>query len=235
MDGAREALLDLPPRSEPELDPITLHNMALTDPSGGLRRLAFLLELGPPSCPAETFSNILLLCCKHEMYDAAADILAEHTHLTYKYLSPYLYDLLDAIITAQTSREDAEQKLGVLATSLSGRLRSLAGRVQECRSSSDANALRIALREYESALENYLPVAITRAWLPWRVDDFTGAEREFRASAEFCSETPSWRLAAAHVLFMHTKYKEAAAFYEPIVRQNYDDVGLFILYCYELL
>lgn len=91
VEGAREALLDLPPRTEPELDPVTLHNMALTDTSGGgagLRRLAFLLELGPPTCPPETFSNLLLLCCKHEMYDTAADILAEHAHMTYKYLSP---------------------------------------------------------------------------------------------------------------------------------------------------
>lgn len=137
MDGAREALMyesvdpeslaviilikhsidrDLPPRSEPELDPVTLHNLALTDTTGGigtsLRRLAFLLEIGPPTCPIETFPNILLLCCKHEMYDTAADILAEHAHLTYKYLSIFLYDLLDAIITVQTSREEADQKLG---------------------------------------------------------------------------------------------------------------------------
>lgn len=90
MDACREALMDLPPRSEPELDPVTLHNMALTDLTGGtvtLRRLAFLLELGQV-CPQETFSNLLLLCCKHEMFDTAADILAEHAHLTYKYLSP---------------------------------------------------------------------------------------------------------------------------------------------------
>lgn len=45
------------------------------------------MELGPPTCPPETFTNILLMCCKHEMYDTAADILAENTHLTYKYLS----------------------------------------------------------------------------------------------------------------------------------------------------
>uniref|UniRef100_A0A182FR26 Tetratricopeptide repeat protein 30 n=2 Tax=Anopheles albimanus TaxID=7167 RepID=A0A182FR26_ANOAL len=228
LEGAREALTDLPPRSEPELDPVTLHNMALTDPVGGgagLRRLAFLLELGPPTCPQETFANLLLLCCKHEMYDTAADILAEHTHLTYKYLSPYLYDLLDALITAQSTPEEAEQKLGTLANSIGGRLRSLAAKVQECRSATDQNALRMALREYEAALESYLPVAMARAWIPWRMDDFQGAEREFRASAEFCSETPSWRLHAAHVLFMRgDRYKEAAAFYEPIVRQNYDEI-----------
>lgn len=72
----------------------------------------------------------------------------------------------------------------------------------------------------------YLPVVMARAWLAWREDDFVGAEREFRASAEFCSENPTWRLNAGHVLFMQgDKYKEAAAFYEPIVRQHEDDVS----------
>lgn len=66
---------------------------------------------------------------------------------------------------------------------------------------------------------------MARAWLSWRVDDFAGAETEFRASAEFCSENFVWQLHAAHVLFMRgDKYKEAAAFYEPIVRQSYDDI-----------
>jgi tetratricopeptide repeat protein 30 len=87
------------------------------------------------------------------MYDTAADVLAEHTTLTYKYLSPYLYDLLDALITAQAAPEEAEQKLSVLATTLAGRLRSLAAKVQECRSVPDQNQLRAALREYESTLE----------------------------------------------------------------------------------
>lgn len=68
---------------------------------------------------------------------------------------------------------------------------------------------------------------MARAWLPWREDDFAGAEREFHASAEFCGETPSWQLHAAHVLFMRAdKYKESAAFYEPVVRQNYDDASV---------
>lgn len=68
---------------------------------------------------------------------------------------------------------------------------------------------------------------MARAWISWREDDFLGAEREFRSSAEFCSENAIcsvWRLNAGHVLFMQDKYKEAAAFYEPIVRQNSDDV-----------
>lgn len=68
---------------------------------------------------------------------------------------------------------------------------------------------------------------MARAWISWRDDDFVGAEREFRSSAEFCSENPIWRLNAGHVLFMQgDKYKESAAFYEPIVRQHGDDVRL---------
>lgn len=253
VEGAREALLDLPPRTEPELDPVTLHNLALSEPAAsvgglGLRRLAFLLELGPPACPAETFGNILLLCCRHEMYDTAADILAEHAHLTYRYLTPYLYDLLDALITVQTSADEAGQKLDQLAGRLATQLRTCTAKVQEHRSNGDQAALRRALRDYEDTLEryvnvdawwfrpascaqtytqpfSYLPVAMARAWVPWRDDDFAGAEREFHASAEFCSETPTWQLHAAHVLFMRgDKYKESAAFYEPVVRQNYDNV-----------
>lgn len=229
MEAAREALLDLPPRNESELDPFTLHNMALTDPSGalsGLKKLAFLLELGPPACPKETFANILLLCCKHEMYDTAADILAENTHLTYKYLSQYLYELLDALITAQTQPELAEKKLGTLASSLAGKLRSTAAKVQESRGTSDQTNLRNSLKEYENTLQNYLPVVMARVWLAWKEDDFIAAEREFRSSNEFCVENPLWRIQAGHVLFMQgDKYKEAAGFYEPIVRQQMDDVS----------
>lgn len=62
----------------------------------------------------------------------------------------YLYDLLDALITAQTSSEEAEQKLGTLASNLAGKLRQLAAKVQELRSHSDQNLLRAALRDYEA-------------------------------------------------------------------------------------
>jgi len=60
---------------------------------------------------------------------------------------------MDALITAQTSLEDAEQKLGTLASNLAGKLRSLAAKVQENRTPPDQNALRSSLKEYETALE----------------------------------------------------------------------------------
>lgn len=65
--------------------------MALTNlnaPFDGFKKMVFLLKVGPPSWPNETFANVLLMCCKHDMYDTAADILAENIQYTYKYLSP---------------------------------------------------------------------------------------------------------------------------------------------------
>ena len=55
---------------------------------------------------AETFANLLLLYIKFEYYDLAADVLAENAHLTFKCLSSYLYDFIDAKITQQTSPDE---------------------------------------------------------------------------------------------------------------------------------
>lgn len=90
VESAREALTDMPPRNEYELDAVTLHNQALmnmeNNPAEGFEKLQFLLQQNP--FPPETFANLLLLYCHYECYDLAADILAENAHLTYKYLTP---------------------------------------------------------------------------------------------------------------------------------------------------
>ncbi|GFQ88292.1 tetratricopeptide repeat protein 30A, partial [Trichonephila clavata] len=68
FDAAKEALTDMPPRGEEELDPVTLHNQALmnmeTHPTEGFEKLQFLIQQNP--FPPETFGNLLLLYCKHE-------------------------------------------------------------------------------------------------------------------------------------------------------------------------
>jgi len=60
--GARDALLDMPPRQEEELDPVSLHNFGLmnmdVDPNQGFKKLNFLLQ--NPPFPLETFSNLLV-------------------------------------------------------------------------------------------------------------------------------------------------------------------------------
>ena len=76
----------MPPREEGELDQVTLHNTALLEQnvSEGFRKLNFLLQsrISPP----ETLVNLLLLYCKHNYFNLAADILAENSDLTQKFL-----------------------------------------------------------------------------------------------------------------------------------------------------
>lgn len=63
------ALTDMPPRSEHELDPVTLHNQALVNmdvrPTDGFEKLQFLLQNEP--FPPDTFSNLLILYVKYEV------------------------------------------------------------------------------------------------------------------------------------------------------------------------
>lgn len=69
---------------------------------------------------------------------------------------------------------------------------------------------------------------MARTWLYWLDDNFAAAQREFRLSAEFCSESSLWRLHAAHVYFIRgDEFQEEAAFYETIVSQNYSDILRF--------
>lgn len=62
----------------------------------GFKKLNHLLN--NPPFPAETFPNLLLLYCKYQYFDMAADILAENTDLTYKSINKEDFEFIDALI-----------------------------------------------------------------------------------------------------------------------------------------
>ncbi|KAG0722580.1 Tetratricopeptide repeat protein 30A [Chionoecetes opilio] len=224
-EAAREALTDMPPRSEEELDGVTLHNQALmnmeTKPTEGFEKMQFLLGQNP--FPPETFGNLLLLYCKYEYYHLAADVLAENAHLTYKYLTPHLFDFLDALITQQTAASETYRKFDELGSRHIELLRKLTKVVQEARQNHDDDQVKTAVNEYEEVLERYIPVLMAQTKIYWDLENYSQLEKIFRKSVEFCNESDIWKLNVAHVLFMQeNKFKEATGFYEPIVKRNYD-------------
>ncbi|XP_072298790.1 intraflagellar transport protein 70A isoform X1 [Eucyclogobius newberryi] len=226
LKGAQEALTDMPPRCEEELDPVTLHNQALlhmdSKPSEGFEKLAFLLQ--QPTFPPVTFGNLLLLYCKHEYFDLAADVLAENAHLTYKFLSPYMYEFLDALLTCQTAPEEAFRKFDEMNGKLTEQLRKVAKQLQEARLARDDDGQKRALLEYDQMLEKYIVVLMAQAKIYWNRENFQMVEKIFHKSVEVCTEDDTWKLNVAHVLFMQNKYKEAIGFYEPIVKKHYDSM-----------
>ncbi|KAG7273099.1 hypothetical protein CRUP_024829, partial [Coryphaenoides rupestris] len=214
-------------RTIPELDPVTLHNQALVNmerrPSEGFEKLAFLLQQDP--FPPVTFGNLLLLYCKYEYFDLAADVLAENAHLTYKFLSPYLYEFLDAMLTCQTAPEEAFRKFDDMNGKLTEQLRKLAKQVQDFRLARDDQGLKKGVQEYDQMLERYIPVLMAQAKIYWSRENYNMVEKIFRKSVEICNEHDTWKLNVAHVLFMQeNKYKEAIGFYEPIVKKHYDNI-----------
>nr|XP_046270275.1 tetratricopeptide repeat protein 30A isoform X1 [Scatophagus argus] len=226
LKGAQEALTDMPPRSEEELDPVTLHNQALLNmdakPSEGFEKLAFLLQ--QPSFPPVTFGNLLLLYCKHEYFDLAADVLAENAHLTYKFLSPYMYEFLDALLTCQTAPEEAFRKFDEMNGKLMEQSRKLAKQLQDARLVRDDEVQKKALQDYDLMQEKYIVVLMAQAKIYWNRENFQMVEKIFRKSVDVCNDDDTWKLNVAHVLFMQNKYKEAIGFYEPIVKKHYDNV-----------
>lgn len=229
VEAAKEALTDMPPRTEEELDPVTLHNSALinmdSDPTGGFKKLNFLLQ--SPPFPPETFPNLLLLYCKptHGFYDLAADVLAENLQYASKLLSPDLHDYLQATIMRQSSPEEAFRRYDELATRHVEQLRRLTKQIQDARIARDNDAIKRAINEYDEALEAYIPGLMSMASIYWDMEHYSAVEKIFRQSAEFCSEHEVWKLNVAHTFFMQDNhYKEAIRYYEPVVKKNADNL-----------
>eukprot|EP00428_Durinskia_dybowskii_P078280 CAMPEP_0170356544 /NCGR_PEP_ID=MMETSP0117_2-20130122/1234_1 /TAXON_ID=400756 /ORGANISM="Durinskia baltica, Strain CSIRO CS-38" /LENGTH=648 /DNA_ID=CAMNT_0010610659 /DNA_START=42 /DNA_END=1988 /DNA_ORIENTATION=- len=214
--AAKEALTDMPPRLESELDPVSLHNQAIVfcedDPTASFKKLSYLLA--NPPYPPETFGNLLLLHCKYQNYDIAAGLLAENSNLTYKYLSQEQYDYLDACIMVPTSVEEAYRKFDELSAKYIEKLRRFTKLIQDARTSRDNEAIKTNLKLYDDELEKYIPVLMAPM-----------VEKLFFQSAEFCSEHEVWKLNVAHVFFMQeTKFKDAIRYYDPIVKRLQDSL-----------
>ncbi|CAE7369542.1 ttc30a [Symbiodinium natans] len=231
MEAAKDALADMPPRDESELDPVTLHNQALIEmdekPTEGFRKLNFLLNQQPS--PPETFVNLLLLYCKYSCpdesyYDLAADILAENAELTYKNMKPEDYEFLDALILGQSSPEEAYRRFDELSAKHVEMLRKGTKNIQDARRQRDQTQVKKYLAEFDDALAKYIPVLMGQAKIYWELENYSMVEKIFRQSAEFCSEDESWKLNVAHIFFMQEKFKECIRYYEPFVRKHNDDL-----------
>ena len=231
-EATREALTDMPPRSEEEFAPVTLHNTALMhmdeNPMDGFHKLNFLLQ--SPPFPPETFGNLLLLYCKpqHAFYDLAADVMAENQALVAKHLPADLYEHLDASILSQTSPEEAYRKYDHLAGKHADELRRLTKKCKTLAFDGTREKIKRAVAEYDDALEAYVPALTAQAKVYWDLEHYQQVERILKQSAEFCGEHETWRLNMAHTHFMQPlrdeeKYGEAIRFYEPIVAAHLEE------------
>jgi len=193
------------------------------DATASFKKLSYLLA--NPPYPPETFGNLLLLHCKYQNYDIAAGLLAENSHLTYKYLSQEQYDYLDACIMVPTSVEEAYRKFDELSAKYIEKLRRFTKQIQDARLARDNELIKSSLKLYDDELEKYIPVLMAQARIYWERENYPMVEKLFFQSAEFCSEHEVWKLNVAHVFFMQeTKFKDAIRYYDPIVKRLADSL-----------
>ncbi|XP_026688115.1 tetratricopeptide repeat protein 30A [Diaphorina citri] len=131
----------------------------------------------------------------------------------------YLYDFLDAIMTQETSPEEAYRKFDELASKHVELLRKHTKQVQEARDAGEEEGVKRAVSDYDDTLDRYIPVLMAQAKIYWDMENYSQVENFFHKSVEFCDGNETWRLHVSHVLYMQDKFKEAIAFYEPIVKK----------------
>jgi len=80
--------------------------------------------------------------------------------------------------------------------------RALTNKIQQGRYKKDIAAIKMALMEYDDALEKYIPVLMAQARIYWDREHYEMVETIFKQSNEFCSEHDAWKLNFSHVYFM---------------------------------
>ncbi|KAK9832763.1 hypothetical protein WJX84_007809 [Apatococcus fuscideae] len=231
VGGAQAALQDMPPRAESELDPVTLHNLALAaseeDTAGCFSRLHHLLT---SNCfPAEAFSNLLLLYCspQHALYDAAADLMAQNPDLVENSVSKDMLQFLDACMLKQRLPDAAFEKFEQLSSKQLEGLHRLIKDLQVARLSRDEIAIRKAILAYGAALEIFIPVLMAQAHIYWEMEDFSQAEALLDQCSDVCQDHGVWRCNLAHAIFMQDgKTAEATELYAPLVEKAEASDGL---------
>ena len=217
---ARDVLRELPNRNEDELDPVTLHNIALVtmedNPSDSFTKLTFLLNTDP--MPPETFRNLLLGYCKYDYYAYAADLLAENTDLALKTMGQPMLDFLEAYLLCATSKEEAYRKFDELCKVNADILRRLMREVEESRKTHDEQQQMNLTLQFDAAVNDLIPVLMSQAKIFWDLEKYQLVELLFMKYTDFCLDNRTWKLNLAHTYFMTPgKMVDAINLYEPLV------------------
>lgn len=218
---AAEALNDIPPRKEEDVDPITLHNTALFEadlkPQDCFRKLAYLLK--EDRAPPPTFINLLILFCRAGQFSRAADLQAEDPEMTLDVLSEADFDLIDSLIISSQSPEQGATRFESLVQRYTDNSHRLTREIQESTTLGKHDEMREAIPRLEETIgKKLLPAVIGLAKVFWDAEQYHNVEKMLWKSKDLCADDLTWRLSFAHAAFMQNKYNEAAEFYEGVVR-----------------
>lgn len=231
---AKDALDELPMRSEDDLDQITLHNTAIVsmeeDPSGSFKKLTFLLTNDSPV--TETFRNLLLGYCKFEYYTYAADLLGENPELALKTMGQPMLDFLDAVLLIDAAKEEAYRKFDSLCKAKADILRRLMQQIDDARKTQDEQQQTQLTIEFEANVSELIPILMFQAKIFWDLGNYQLVELLLMKYMDYCLDNRTWKLNLAHTYYMQpSKMQDAINWYEPLVlgEQNLLDIEAIVV------
>lgn len=218
VQEAKEALNEMPYRSDEELDSVTLHNLALVniekDPDDSFKKLNFLLK--NPPCPPEALANLLILYCKYEQYDLAHDVLSENEELKMKYLTEEEIAYISALSMMRNSKEAAYESLEKLAKIYRDSIAKQFKLIKDYKNTPDKNLFSKIIQNYETLLQKYLPVITAQAKIFWDLGNYEVVEQILKSPdiQEIYYENQTWKINMGHAYFIQeTNFKEAINYY----------------------
>ena len=222
LEVAKDALLEMPARKESDLDHISLHNKAVleskTEPEQSFDKLSHLLS--SDYAPPPTMMNALLLCVQHDLYDIAADFLAQIDPASLDSTDPFMGDFIQASVVTVHSPEEAIQKLDKLIKQLTEDVNMAMQQVQDARDIHDDEMIKEAVDLYDKSIDRYLSVVMSKARVFWKRKEYDLVEDVLKASMDILSDRDEWRTNVAHVLFAREKYQESVSFFQPVLTKN---------------
>jgi tetratricopeptide repeat protein 30 len=231
VQEAKEALNEMPPREDEDLDSVTLHNLALVniekDADDSFKKLNFLLK--NPPCPPEALANLLILYCKYGQYDLAHDVLSENEELKMKYLTEEEVDYISALSMMKSSKEAAYESLDKLAKIYRDNITKQYKLIKDYKNNPDKQLFSKILQNYETALQKYLPVITAQAKIFWDIGDYVTVEQILKAPdiQELFFENQTWKINLGHAYFIQeTNFKEAISYYMEVYQNSIDILSI---------
>jgi tetratricopeptide repeat protein 30 len=215
----KRTLASMPPREEECLDPVSLHNYALfdleKDTQSSFEKFRFLLA--NPPFPPVTFQNLLLLYCQHGFSDMASDFIANNLQLS--------SDLVDEDLIQYTrslsivDQEEALKQLESLTVDYTETIDSLNNELNKHIDNGNEEMITTVSEKVDGKIFMLLSIVMAHAHIYWKQKDYVAAEQVLRNAPNICTDSNSWKLNMAHVLFIQQglKIKECITYYQSIV------------------
>lgn len=212
----KHTLASMPSREEKFLDPVSLHNYALfyceKETESSFEKLRFLLA--NPPFPPVTFQNLLLLYCQHDLSELAADLIANNPQLTSDLVEEDFIQFTRVLSIGD--EEEALKQLESMSEDYTKTISSLNGELKKHIHNGNEDMISTISERIEHKISMLLSIVMARAQIYWKQKDYVAAEQVLQNAPDPCTDSDSWKLNMAHVLFVQQglKTKECIPYYQ---------------------